>query len=799
MKKTMRSVLGMLLVLGLSGTAQVRGADEGQVTEGEAIFGPQWFASESMPNSAKFSEYREVPNGFVLEQFLFRWEPKTGYFLDLSARDVSQLDQRLGLEFGKRDLWKFHFNWTENPRQWTDEAHQLFAYRGSGVFTLADTFQSAVQAAPATADTSPADGEWDAGTKGAIVKDVINSSADDIRVGYQRQLGEVGIQFTPTRNWTFSLDAQRERRGGTIPQSLGMYFALQPAEVAAPVNFETDFARVGAEYSNRSWNVGGQVTVSQFDTGIDSITWDDQLFLNDVPINANSARPGRGRLTPWSNSDMWKWVVYGGVNFGWHSRLNATYSQSETTQDDPFLPMTINDVINTTLNPSPLPARSLDGKYEDNLGEVVLSSRPLSWFRFKAWFRDFNHDNKSPSLVFADYVSTDFQFPLCGNANACGATTNRIARRSLPYSYEQTNLGANLGFTPLDWLDVTAGYEREQMDREFSAVEKSDEDIFKLALDFQVTDWLAARVTGKHQERRADHYDPEYFLESFPIGEAVIAAANEGLRKFIWTDRDRDLGSLLVEVSPKPTWSIYAEAAYAKDEYLDPETGKKIGESETILEDRNFDTVDETYEILLAGRVDDRITAYTLGGTLSPNPRFGLYADYTREDREYSLASRYRAPVGGIGSDDPLDNWGSDAQDKYNTATLGFNADLTKDRRWRLNGNLSRSVGKGDISTDFVPGGNPNSDTTLTKFPQVKTTLSIAQLMLDRAIKDNLDVGLRYWFEKWDEDNFASDFNRPYMGDPDNDAGSRESIFLGLDFKDYTNHILGFLVRYRFR
>jgi hypothetical protein len=36
------------------------------------------------------------------------------------------------------------------------------------------------------------------------------------------------------------------------------------------------------------------------------------------------------------------------------------------------------------------------------------------------------------------------------------------------------------------------------------------------------------------------------------------------------------------------------------------------------------------------------------------------------------------------------------------------------------------------------------------------------------------------------------------MGDPGNDRGSDRSILLGLDFKNYTNHILSALMRYRF-
>jgi len=574
-----------------------------------------------------------------------------------------------------------------------------------------------------------------------------------------------------------------------------MYFTLSPAEVAAPVDFKTDTATLSAEYDRPQWNVGAQLLGSKFETGIKSITWDDQLFLNDTAVNATTANPARGRLSPWSDSELFRWVVYGGMSMAGHTRLNATYSRSETTQDDEFLPKT----TNTLLTPDALPASSLDGKYRNNLGQVRISSRPLGWLHLSAWWRKYVYDNDTPSLVFTDYVMTDYQIPLCGNANACGATTNPIQRRNLPYGYEKTNMGASAGFKPISWLDATVGFEREGMDRTFSAVRSSDENIWKLALDFDVAEWLTLRATGRHQERRAGDYDAEYFLASFPIGEANIAASNEGMRRFIWTDRDRDALSFLAEVTPTPKFSIYGEATTNKDDYLDPNTGKKIGDSFTVSEDRNFDSVNETINLLLAGRKDDRNTTYTLGATLSPTERFNLYADYTKESSKYDLETRYRAPVAGIGSDNPLDNWGSDAKDRYDTANLGFDVAFAKERKWRLSGDLSQSVGRGDISTHFVPGGNASGDTTLTRFPRLKTTLSIAQLALTRSARKNLEYSLRAWFEKWKENNFASDFMQPYMGDPGNDPGSKEAIFLGMDFADYTNYIVSFMVRYHFR
>ena len=605
LRRVLFGILAGILVLSAP-PVLAQDADDG--VEGEVTAGPQYRADDRPGGSAKFEEFRDVPGGFVAERFVFTYRPKEGFALDFKAWDVTQLDQRFSLQFGKQDRFRAYFTWAENPRRWTDRAKMLYADQGEGVFTLDDGLQTAVQAAATSADVLAPIGEWDPLTKGALIKSAISTGANDVFVGFQRRTGAAGVRFTPTRSFTVDVRAERELRAGTTPQSLGMYFSLAPSEVAAPVDFKTDTLTVGAELDRKSWNLGTRLSVSDFETGFNSLTWDNQLYLTDTASTATTAYPARGRLTLWTDSSVKSAVVYGGVNLPGHTRLNATISSAETTQDDPFLPKT----TNTLLSPAALPAASFDGKFQNTLAELRVTSRPGKSFRWGAWARQYELKNESPELDFADYVMTDYQIPFCGNANACGATTNRLERRSLPYGYKKQNFGASAGYKPVSWLDATLALERESMEREFSAVEKSDEDIAKLVLDFQAGERVSIRSTFRHQERRADEYDAIYFEHSFPIGESYVAAANEGMRKFYWTDRDRDAASLLVEVTPHPKLSIYAEATYADDTYLDPETGKKIGDSFLSIEDRDFDGLPDPaspYTILLAGRTEDRSTS----------------------------------------------------------------------------------------------------------------------------------------------------------------------------------------------
>jgi MtrB/PioB family decaheme-associated outer membrane protein len=789
-----------------TGAARAESSDE---IEGEFTFGPQYLMEDQTQDSAKFLEYREVSNGFWAESFRFTWRPSSGSYFDLDVRDLVQTDQIIHARFGRTDLWKISIDWVENPRLWTDRAETLFAGQGDGIFTLEDSFQSAVQAGAANPSQPPYITAWPAGTKGAIVKNAIDTGAQSVFVGHQRETGTVGFELMPTRSWTVGASVARERRSGTTPQSLGFYFTWSPAEVAAPVDFRTDWASVRAEYNREKFNVGGEVIASKFETGYDSLTWDNQLYLADTPLVttvagsgliSSTSNPGHGRLTLGTNNEMTQAILYGGINLPARTRVDVTVSRGEVTQDDPFLPMTVNGSISPAI--APLPAASLDGKHTNTFANLRIASRPAKSWRWSAWYRDQELENGNPRLQFADYVQTDGSIPYCSNANSCGALANRIQRENLPLSYARSNMGALLGWSPVRWFDGSLSYEIETIDREHAAVEESDEDIVTLRLDFPVADWLMLRTTARYQERRADDYHVHYYEESFPIGEPYVAAFNEGSRRHTWTDRDRVSYAVMFEVTPASSWSIYGEASYSDDDYLDPVTGQAIGTSFGVMEDRNFDLTDEAYTLLLAGRTVDKLYSHTLGVAFSPSSRFNLYADYTWETGEYAMATRYRAPIGTApfqyGSDNPLDDWTSAAEDRYYTYSFGFDAALNAKRTWRINGDVSRSEGKGDLETNFVPGGNAASDTALTAFPQVDTRLAIAHLALTHAIRPNLDYAVRWWYERWQEANWASDQMQPYMGDPDNDPGSATAMYLGMDFLNYSNHILSLMLRYTF-
>lgn len=101
-----RALTWSLVLLGSIIAAPRSRAEEEPKIEGELRTGIQYYADTDNRDSAKFLEYRDVPNGFVAEQLRFAWRPRECWYFDVDAHDVSQNDQRIGVEYGKRDVWR---------------------------------------------------------------------------------------------------------------------------------------------------------------------------------------------------------------------------------------------------------------------------------------------------------------------------------------------------------------------------------------------------------------------------------------------------------------------------------------------------------------------------------------------------------------------------------------------------------------------------------------------------------------------------------------------------------------------
>ena len=400
-------------------------------------------------------------------------------FFDLTVRDVTQRDQKILFEVGRQDLWRGTIRWSENPREWTDQAYQLFAQSSLGKFTLEDSFQAAVRAAPASVDAD-ADGEWDPGTKGFIIKNGIAQGAQSVEVGHQRKVGGAAFEYTPSRHWILSIEGDRERRRGTAPRRSGCTSRRLPRRSRGPINFKTDLITAAAEYVGKSWNAGMRFAHTTFENGNPSLQWDDQLFLVDEAVNVNQANPGRMQMSQAVDFDSNQLWLFGSQS----PRADADRRVRVVRQHEPGRPVPPDDHQHAP-----------DGGAAPR---IVLRRRAQEHDRAAlgvfASDAELPVERLVPSLRPREQVALSWCSPTtslrtisfrCAATSTCATPTatrladDRIARRSLPYSFKRESIGALAGWAPIHWFNGSLSFERLRQDRDFSAVTRSDEDILE--------------------------------------------------------------------------------------------------------------------------------------------------------------------------------------------------------------------------------------------------------------------------------------------------------------------------------
>ena len=148
-------------------------------------------------------------------------------------------------------------------------------------------------------------------------------------------------------------------------------------------------------------------------------------------------------------------------------------------------------------------------------------------------------------------------------------------------------------------------------------------------------------------------------------------------------------------------------------------------------------------------------------------------------------------------TEDPGDNWYSEMTDRYRTLHASFDATLDDAGFWSLLADLTWSKGDGEIWVTGFPGGSQANADVVTSIPDTDNELTVFTLAVSRKLGDAWEVGLKYWYENWEESDWQFDYFAPWVGDIPN-TGLDDQQFLGRDYFDYENHIVSLMATYKF-
>lgn len=699
------------LAVPASSGAGVRDVLRGTGTHGKAeVYG---VSPHGDRDSSKYEEYRDIPRDhpFVDELELHHENEEKSYYIEFRTEDTLQDDQRYILRMGKYGKYEMELGWDEIPHRLSNAARTLYREEPSGVFTLPDETQQQLQGDAALAEQ-------------------IFSLARGTRLSLGRDTGRFSFHYTPMPSWDVRLGYRIDSTDGRRPIGTGFAFGrAQPIELPSPIDYRTHDIDGSIQYVQELWSMRLSYSGSIFENGVDTLVWDNPYQAADSAFQSS-----RGRLDLAPENQAHTIGLDAVAHLPMRSQLVGAISYGWMTQDDDFLPFTINRAL---AQPS-LTESSLDGELNPLVANVRLYSRPSPKLGFNAGYRLYDLGNDSRMIDFPGYVETD-------------SAVVDVARRNLPYEYTVHRGTVGTDYRLTSWSKVAIDYEWENWHRRFREVRDSDEHRIGPSIDLTPRRWLTLRTSYTRSWRDASGYDTRAAEVGFPEGEEGNERLPQ-LRKFDEAARNRDEVAFLATFTPRSTLSFVASFRLANDDYTRSEYG--------MLRNQ-----------YLSPGLD---VAYGLTRDLI------LFANYTFELYDYRQRSRERPVEGGEIVDDPANDWTTHGQDSVHTVGVGLDYTVIPKK---LTFNLDYSISQAHSRTDTF-GRHPDA----ADYPAVRSRYQQLDAIFRYDLAKGVFVRTGYRYERYDETDFAttalaSGNLEPFAPD------TGRTMFLGAVVPDYMAHI----------
>ena len=461
--------------------------------------------------------------------------------------------------------------------------------------------------------------------------------------------------------------------------------------------------------------------------------------------------------------------------------VNGTLQFTTQSQNEALIPWTINPLIAApsvyALFPhlATLPRSTAEAEVKGVNALVNLNSRPFRNTGFTVRYRYNDRDNQTPQFDATEYVRFD-------------AVPEEI-EEGLSHQYDTTRktLDANASYSLTGWGAVRVGYGHDAWERHGRGFSNVGDDIFRVSFDTISSRFFTLRAGYEQSWRRG-----EGFIESGVDYEGV-GGTQPSLRYYDEADRNRRRASLTVSVTPVETVDINVTYAGGKDEYPQDE----------------FTPGRDHF-----GLLDADTQGITVDLNVMPRPQVAFGVTYGYEKYSALQQSRNAAPQPSPEWFDPTRDWTLDNDEKVNNFT--FYADFIKAIK---NTEIRFAYDLMDSDNAFIHGGpriqqlNTNTAVTGTScpagvsdcfipLPAVTTTWNRFTADVKYFFKTNVGIGLAYWYEKLNVNDFATIDSSGSIGfNPETGTVRVDylgGLITGYSPRDYTGNTLTLRLLYLF-
>jgi MtrB/PioB family decaheme-associated outer membrane protein len=697
---------------------------------GEVVFGAQnWWQTVK---EAKYQEFREQPNGAFVESFLVRGAigrtAITGW-----GSNLFLAQQALGGSIDRGIKWQLDGSYSQLPHLFSQNARSPFTDIGGGNFLLSDSLQRANQDNPG----------------GYIPR--MNSElavAPLIPLEHRSDIADARLRFRPSQPWQLGLKAERRSRAGSKAYSLSFGFS-NTNEVVEPIDQDIVDVSTTANYTKGKLGVQVLAGYSQFQNNINALTVDNSRRATDSATLGSS----RGRIDLYPDNQAVRTQADLHYSLGKRTQFFGTFGASRLTQNDPWLPFTVNTAFSQATLDSLYPdgRRSTDAKALRITHDYRVLSRLTKNIRGTLRFRNQLYDNQTGEFPFRGVVQYDQSL-----------VRDTVGFHNHPYGNEQTVVGT-------DWdgwfgraFNVTVSYDHRLREHTLREVENDTEDAVSGRAHGQLGDGGYYRLDGGYGHRTGDNVDVEEYQR--PDQPDTVYVENPNLRRYDVANRDRT--------------SAAAEVGWAIGERIDVSL--------------NGDWWHDDYGDTRYGLQDDERWMLLGQATLAVTSGWDLTGGYGYGRKDTDQASQERSANATI----PIQNGNLEAGTDWSAAIRDRNDYGFVQSTWRIVPRTFSIDASYWVSRDMTDYFLDNENATAVDLPSTYYLRQEGWLLVHYVLGDGTELQGRYGYDTWKVDDFAAT-DIPLLGVAGTPPAAT-AIYLGAGYRGYTAHSVAFAVSRRF-
>lgn len=658
-------------------------------------------------------------------------------YLDILGRNLGLDSRSLLIEGGQQGNFGIRLEYDQIPR------------------LLSDSYQTPYLNAGSTNLTLPAG--WVRGANTTAMAAQLNANMRPFDIESQRKTLGLALTKLLPAGWDVSFNFKRENRDGN--RLIGATFGTgggnpRSTILPEPTDYTTDQIEAIARYASEKLQLQFGYYGSFFKNDHSALRWQN-AYAGTVWGGAAAAFPmGQIGLPP--DNQFHQLNASGGYSFSPYTRLAGNLSIGRMTQDDTFLPYTVNPAIAIT---TPMPRSSLNGKINTTNFSLKLTSRLMPKLNLTASYRYDDRDNRTPQSQYV-YIPGDS----LAAQPVLGATMQ--TRTNLPGSSTKQQAVGELAYDLSSATKLKFGYEYDWVKKTFEAIDWEREHTLKAEVKHTFGDAVWGGLGYAYSDRTTSSYNAGApYLASYTGAAYIATQVATGLwdnlptqRKFFLAPRKRDKLRAFLNTSPTEKLSLQFGLDYKDDNYYKSEHGLQDATGWAANFDANLS-------------MTEALTGHF----------FASYEHYGTHQRSLALgASKLNATNRAL-------DWTYDIKDR--TLTSGVGVRYKPGGKFEFSADLShaRSIGKVDVWTG--PGIAAGSQ-AIRPMPDLLTHLTRLDLMGRYWVQKDLSVNVRYIFERYRSDDWGYDYVTPST--LANVIGTNQTS------PDYSAHMIGVSASYRF-